>query len=69
MPFEYASPAQIMRKVSGGHPMERDHPVFQSAVVGVDILNMKGPIHPALLPEVYRAMGYSLFRNVAVNSY
>lgn len=39
-PFKPAAPAQIPFQVFRGHAMEATHPFFQSAGIGVHVLNM-----------------------------
>src|SRR5208283_3458326 len=38
------SPAQVARKVLGGHPVESDHPALETIVITIDVLDMEDGI-------------------------
>jgi len=40
-PLIHPSPAKVVRKVLGGHPVESDHPAFEAVVITIDILDME----------------------------
>ena len=55
--LQQASPAEVVDEILGGYPMETPHPALQPAVVGINVLNMKGARPHALPgPGMYHLM-------------
>ncbi len=42
--FKQTSPSQIIRQVLRGHTMKRNHPVLESTIVGIYVLDVESPI-------------------------
>jgi len=45
MTLQHTSPAEVPLQVFGGQPVKAPHPAFETAVVGVDVLNMESAIN------------------------
>jgi hypothetical protein len=41
--LKYAAPAQMVREEAGGDTVKASHPTLQSAVVGINVLNVESP--------------------------
>ena len=62
------SPAQVIGEVCGGHPIKMAQPVFETAVISVDVLDMNGAAHPFSLSQVDALMGNTRFARKALIS-
>lgn len=59
--LQHAAPAQIIRQITGGHAMKASHPAFQSAVVGIDVLDMESALaYPLAGARMHDVMGDAL---------
>jgi hypothetical protein len=42
--LKHATPAQVVREIAGGDTVKANHPGFQAAVVGINVLNVEGAL-------------------------
>jgi hypothetical protein len=50
--IQQAAPAEVVMQVLGGHPMKPCHPILQSTVVSIPVLDVPDTVTAVALPSL-----------------